>query len=297
MRPFTSLQRLAGTLRPALVAALDLVLPVVCGGCRRPGAAWCVPCDTRAAGLHFRGGPRLVRPSPCPPGLPPVVAAARYDEPVRAALSAFKDDDRRDLGDVLAPSLLAAMRVAAGLVRAGPAVVPVPSSARSVRRRGDRPLEVLALRALHQAAAAPTGPQPVQSLGSHLPPGVAEPGPSTATALAGPDVMRALRVRRRVRDQSGLTWAERAENLDGAFVVDRRWAAALAGRSVMLVDDVVTTGATLSEAARALRAVGVVDVVCATVAATARTGRSQDTSSAVAGGGARMPARNGVRSA
>ncbi|MFV2172424.1 phosphoribosyltransferase family protein [Actinomadura sp. LOL_016] len=76
----------------------------------------------------------------------------------------------------------------------------------------------------------------------------------------------ALRQRRRVADQAGLTAARRAANLRGAIEVR----APVAGRRVVLVDDVVTTGASLSEAARALRAAGAELVGAATVAMTPR---------------------------
>ncbi len=59
-------------------------------------------------------------------------------------------------------------------------------------------------------------------------------------------------------------------NVRGAYVVARRWTGDVAGRTVLLVDDVVTTGATLCEGARALRSAGAEVVGAAVVAATAR---------------------------
>lgn len=64
-----------------------------------------------------------------------------------------------------------------------------------------------------------------------------------------------LRHQRRVRDQSGLKAEQRRNNLDGAFVVEMREIPAHSVE-VLLVDDLVTTGATLLEAARALRYAG-----------------------------------------
>ena len=72
--------------------------------------------------------------------------------------------------------------------------------------------------------------------------------------------------RRAVRDQSGLHLADRWNNLEGAFVVEREHL--LRGR-VLLIDDLVTTGATLCEAARALRYAGI-EVVGAVTAALAQ---------------------------
>jgi predicted amidophosphoribosyltransferase len=85
-----------------------------------------------------------------------------------------------------------------------------------------------------------------------------------------PIVVRSwLRQRIPVRDQSGLDAGERADNLAGALLA--RWPAKPRPRdAVIVVDDVVTTGATLTEAVRALRAAGVDVVGAATVAATTR---------------------------
>lgn len=75
---------------------------------------------------------------------------------------------------------------------------------------------------------------------------------------------------RGVADQAGLTSAGRLANLAGALSVLRP--AAVRGRRVVIVDDVITTGATLVEAARALRSAGAEVLAVAVVAATARRG-------------------------
>lgn len=82
-----------------------------------------------------------------------------------------------------------------------------------------------------------------------------------------------LRHARRVDDQARLDSAARAANLAGAFAVRAGDAAYLRGRPVLLVDDVVTTGATLAEGARAARAVGAHVLGAAVVAATSRRPR------------------------
>jgi predicted amidophosphoribosyltransferase len=71
-------------------------------------------------------------------------------------------------------------------------------------------------------------------------------------------------------DQAGLSAGARAANLDGALVVRPAWAAQVVAAPIVLVDDVVTTGATLAEAARALRVAGAGPVVAAVLVATPR---------------------------
>lgn len=93
-------------------------------------------------------------------------------------------------------------------------------------------------------------------------------GYAVATLLAqrgGLRPRRLLRLTRDTVDQRGLGRAERERNLSGAFVAPR-----VSGLRVVIVDDVVTTGATLADAARALRAAGAHLVGAATVAATER---------------------------
>ena len=75
----------------------------------------------------------------------------------------------------------------------------------------------------------------------------------SAARLDVPLAPGALRKTRTTAPQSRLTARERARNLDGAFAADP---AVVAGRSVLLVDDVMTTGSTLEASARALRAAG-----------------------------------------
>lgn len=89
-----------------------------------------------------------------------------------------------------------------------------------------------------------------------------------ATAARGTGMRTAplLHQARRTADQSGLDADQRADNLRGALAARRR----LDGLPVLLVDDVVTTGATLAEATRALRAAGAEVVGAAVVAATQR---------------------------
>ena len=242
------------SLRESLRATMEMALPTACGGCGSPGLTWCGSCRDETVHVAYPGGSRQVRPTPCPAGCPPTWAATSYDGVARAALVAFKDGDRRDLSTVLAPMLSGAMaaalvldpRLAAALILGSERVfvVPVPSSPSAVRRRGDAPLELLTRAAAGQCARS----------GAEL------------------TISPALRLRRRVADQAGLNHRQRAANLEQAMQVRPRWQARVQGATCLLVDDVMTTGATLAEAARALRAGGAVHVAAATVAATQRRG-------------------------
>jgi predicted amidophosphoribosyltransferase len=111
---------------------------------------------------------------------------------------------------------------------------------------------------------------------------IRERGDDVVADLVGQAVRRLRRDRRRVRtvralrqipgvaDSAGLDAGARARNLDHALVVRPVAARQLNGARVILADDLMTTGATLTEAARALRAVGADVVGAATIAATVR---------------------------
>ncbi|MEV4092867.1 ComF family protein [Streptosporangium saharense] len=227
-------------------ALLDLVLPPRCAGCDAAGALVCPRC---AALLH--GEPERRTPDPSPPGLPECWSAADYTGAVRRALLAYKEQGRTALAAPLAGAL--ALAVAEGAGRRPVVLVPVPSSRLAGRRRGHDPVNRLAdLAAAYLRAAG---------------------WPATAERL--------LLQRRRVADQAGLSSSQRAANLSGAFrvtagrngAVPRSWGGS---GVVVLVDDIVTTGATLAEAARALRAAGITVPLAATVAATRRWERASD---------------------
>lgn len=233
---------IAGIVREGLDAALDLVLPRPCPGCGGPDP-WCAGCDAT-----LRGRPRRIRlpeqrPEPLRPTssphqaavlLPPAWALTRYRDPVRSAILAGKERGRRDLppllGVALGRGLFRLRRL--GLLPTTVWLVPAPSRRSAARVRGGDPVAIMARAAARWLA------------GQGCSTGVA---PCLVTAGTA-------------RDSVGLDAAGRAANL-----YDRvRWVPAGApppATPVVLIDDVLTTGATSAVACRTLAAAGV--QVCA----------------------------------
>ncbi|WP_240361913.1 ComF family protein [Streptomyces sp. MBT27] len=203
-----------------------LVLPTACGGCGRPRTALCARCR---AGLL--GAPACrVRPAPEPAGLPAVYAAAPYEDAVRAVLLGHKERGALGLAGVLGQALAGAARAAAAPCGRGPLLlVPVPSSRRAVRARGHDATRRIALAAAGELRRSGTDAR----------------------------VVAVLRQRRTVADQAGLSASQRLRNLSGALMVAGGGVRLLEGGQVVLVDDLMTTGASLAEAARVIRAAGV----------------------------------------
>ncbi|MVZ98946.1 ComF family protein [Actinomadura sp. LD22] len=220
---------------------IDFLLPETCAGCGGEPGLLCGVC---AAPLY--GPARPARPAP--PGLPPPWTVAAYEGAVQKIFSAYKEHGRTALAVPLGEAL--AIALDAALPDQPPHVPPhdpasepvpivwVPSGRRAARRRGHDPMRQAVAVAVRRLRA----------------------GGVPAVAVAG------LRQCRPVADQAGLGAKARRDNLNGALVAVAR--APLAGRSVILVDDVITTGASLAEAARALRAAGADVAAAATVAAT-----------------------------
>jgi predicted amidophosphoribosyltransferase len=162
---------------------------------------------------------------------------ASYAGAVRQLIVAHKERGRSGLSRPLGAAL--ARAVIAATAQGPPAfLVPVPSSRASVRRRGEDPTLRIARAATRELARR------------------GDPAP----------LLRALRHTRRVADQADLTAVDRAKNLEGAL----RAGYDLNGAAVIVVDDVLTTGATLTEATRALRTAGATVTATAVIAATTR---------------------------
>lgn len=242
-----------------LSAAGDLLLGAACPGCDRSGLGLCPSCRRQIADQVVRA----TRPDPCPAGFPLTVAAGPYDALMRRLVSALKERQTLALtpvlGDRLALAiarLLALEADATGWDGTGwdgtgrhVVLVPLPSKASVVRQRGYDATAALARRA-----------------GSRL----------RRSGLSGVRVERWIRPARTLEDQAGLSAAARQRNLAGALVgrAPPRLLAPFHAdprtTRVVIVDDVVTTGASLTEAVRALRCEGVEVIGAAVVAATRR---------------------------
>jgi predicted amidophosphoribosyltransferase len=171
---------------------------------------------------------------------------AGYDGSTRELLLGLKERGAAGLAAPLGDRLAAAVRAAAHPVAGSVVVVvPVPSQPAAVRRRGDDVVLLMARRAARRLRA------------------------EGVEARALPLLVH----RRAVVDSAGLSAAQRATNLRGAFALRPGFASALRDDVVVIVDDLVTTGVTLCEAARALCAGGVGVQAAATVAATRRWDR------------------------
>ena len=226
-------------MRELLIPAADLLLGAQCAGCGRPALTLCRPC-----GIAISPEPDVAWPQPCPPALrrptrvTPVAAGANADV-LRRVLVAWKESGNTRLTSVL-DHLLAASIVEHAPTRRPIVLVPVPTSRRSRRERGCDLVDELSRSAARLLRRVGIEARVSQAL-----------TPARATA-----------------DQVGLDAAARARNLRGAFRL--RTDRSLAGRDVIVVDDILTTGATVSEAVRVLTAAGHRPVGIAVVAATPR---------------------------
>lgn len=242
--------------RSTLDAALDLFLGSSCLVCSAPGRVICPRCEE-----VLPAGAATAWPSPTPVGMVRPVAAGAYDEVLGALVVAHKEEGRlgltRPLGRLLAQAVLEVLTGAGATMdpatlRSGAVLVPVPSHPSVVRARGDDPL----LRLAHRAARV------LRRGGAEV------------------RVTRLLCVSGRPLDQAGLDAAQRAANLRGRFAVRSGGIPGSAGPAgqppVVLVDDVVTTGATLREAQRALEEQGIQVAGAAVVAATRRRRTTTD---------------------
>ncbi len=235
---------LLGWLASGGQAGLDLLLPPHCLTCPAPVEApgrLCVECFGRTSfvtepccvrcGVPFasagQGGRDMVCPGcyAAPPAWRQARAALRYDDQTRRIVMPFKYGDRVEVAGALARHML---RAGSALLREAEVLVPVPLHRRRLRARRYNQSALLA-HALARLAKRPVVP----------------------------DVLQRIRMTTPLGDKSG---RERAAEVAGAFVVRQGRAERIVGRRVLLIDDVLTSGATANACARVLLAEGAAQV-------------------------------------
>lgn len=197
---------------------LDLVLPLECGGCGAASTRWCEACASELSVPP--DAPRVVSPRIDP--RVPVFALGRYAGARRQAIVGMKDRGRADLIAPLAGALACGVHrlLTWGLLDVPLTIVPAPTRRSAARRRGGDPVTRMATAAVEKH------------------PGIT--------------VVPALRMKAVARDSAGLGTAERERNIRGRVVLRRP-----VQGEVLLVDDIVTTGATACESVRVLRTAGI----------------------------------------
>jgi ComF family protein len=228
-------------LRGAFRVVLDVALPPLCPSCREPveDQALCAACWSKLSfiarpycerlGIPFAydPGPGLLSMQAIadPPSYNRARAAVRYDDIARALVHSFKYGDRLDLAPTLGRWTASAGRE---LLAEADALIPVPLHWRRLWARRFNQSASLA-----QAVSAASGI---------------------------PVLHTALKRVKATAHQVGLSQAERAENVQGAFRVPPEGKAEITGRRLVLVDDVLTSGATVDTCTRALLRAGAANV-------------------------------------
>ena len=233
--------RIATALRAGFARVLDIALPQLCATCREPvhGAGLCAAflsklsfiappyCERLGIPFPFDGGPGLLSMEAIadPPVYHRARAAVRYDDISSKLVHALKYGDRLDLAPTMGRWMANAGRE---LIAGANAIVPVPLHWRRLWARRFNQSALLA------EIIAKTAGRPV----AHA----------------------ALKRVKATPQQVGLPKAERAVNVQGAFRVSADGKAEVSGRKLLLVDDVLTSGATVDACARALLRAGAANV-------------------------------------
>ena len=251
----SSVRRATGAVRGVFRAALDLALPQLCPACRETvaGRGLCASCWSKLSFItrpycERLGSPFVYDPGPGilsmeaiadPPSYNRARAAVRFDEISRALVHSLKYGDRLDLAPMMGGWIA---KAGAELLAEADALVPVPLHWRRLWARRFNQSAMLA---------------------------------ATISAESGvPIAAGALKRVKATVQQVGLSRAERGDNIQGAFSVPEGGKVAVAGRRLILIDDVLTSGATVEGCARALIRAGAANVDVLVFARVADPGRT-----------------------
>ncbi len=231
---------------------LDALLPPRCLGCHAPVAEQGNFCAACWGNLHFLSHPACARCfhpfdyalgegalcGACMAELPPydeARAVFAYNEASRPLVTRFKYADGTHAARTFARLLAAAGR---DMITASDMIIPVPLHRRRLFARRYNQAALLA-NALAEESGVPCHPALLRRI-RHIPP------------------------------QAGLDRAGRKRNVKGAFALTPRGVEMVAGKTVLLVDDVLTTGATLHECTKMLKKAGAAKVFVLTLAKTVK---------------------------
>jgi ComF family protein len=221
-----------------LWSGLDLLFPPACGGCGKLGARWCADCQQKLAAVpepvcEVCGEPQ-VDANLCHnchttrPAFSALRSCVVFKEPIRPALHKLKYRREVGLGEALAWN---AALFLDKLDWQADAITPIPLSEQRFAERGYNQVDLIA----HPLARLMRW--------QYLP--------------------GALRRSRHTRSQVGLSASERYDNVSGAFLAKSHF---ITGKTILLMDDVATTGATLDSASRSLIEAGAAKVYALTFA-------------------------------
>lgn len=228
---------LAYTFYRSLWFGLDIIFPPVCGGCGKNGSRWCSECHYRVnildGALCDVCGLPQDKANICDtcradrPHYSTLRAWAVYEGPIKQVLHKLKY--RRDiaLGDVLASEMAAFVKKLDWKIDT---IVPIPLSPGRYKQRGYNQVGMIA-RPLAMLLDVEFSP-------------------------------KVLNRHKETRSQVGLSRQERKQNVHEAFLAG----AGVKGKNILLLDDISTTGSTLSSAAEALYLCGAKEVFALTVA-------------------------------